>query len=173
MRFADQVAWLRNEVIPVIRAHGWYCHGYDQPSGQLAGAITYTAGLTEAGVPELAIVGLPHEPAAVMLNFLARLHLEREFVAGVRVPMPNATELEMVDAPGIIGPIARALYGRRVRFVQALWPDMAGRYPTDGGWAHDLARQVPYVDPLPGYLMPAQDGVVGVLDERAHQQLRP
>jgi hypothetical protein len=168
-RFGDAEKYLRNECLPLIRAHGWMCAGHEMPSGQLASTITYTAGLTEAGIAELAMVGLPYNNAAVLLNFLARLHLENTLREGSMVPMPNATELKLVDAPGLIGPVARALYGRRVRFLQAMWPDGRGLYPTDPGWPADLHAQPVFDVVPPGYLAPVGDGLVGALDA-VHQR---
>jgi hypothetical protein len=165
---AEAMTYLREQAIPLIRDHGWMIAGHTRSELSPGGAITYTAGLTEAGIAELAMTGLPHEPSAVLLNFLARVHLESEFSAGREVLMPNATTLRLVDAPGVIGPIARSLYGARARFLQVLWPDPQGRYPTDRGWSQELVPQPVYSEPLTEYLLPTGDGLVGILDEVEH-----
>lgn len=165
---AEAMAYLRDNAIPLIRENGWMVAGHDRSEMSPGGSITYTAGLTDAGIAELVITGLPHEPAAVLLNYLARVHLENEFAPGRAVLMPNASTLRLVDAPGVLGPIARALYGNRVRFLQVLWPDPAGRYPTDRTWSQEVVPQPVYAEPLAGYLLPLGDGLVGKLDEVEH-----
>lgn len=170
---AEQVAYLRTQCLPTIQREGWMVSGHNRTALDLGGNITYTAGLTEAGVPELAMAGLPHETAAVLLNRLARMHLAEELQPGRQVLLDGHPFL-IVDAPGVIGPVARSLYGRHVRFRQVLWPDRDGRHPTDPVWRRAThPTQTIYDQPMPAHMRPTGDGLVGVLDEIEHRSTRP
>jgi len=166
----EELRYLREVSIPLIRQHGWIVNGFNA-STSLAGNITYTAGLTEAGVAELAVAGLPHAPAGLLLNDAARVHLNSELAPGMSVPTSNGVTLRVVDAPGVIGPVSRSLYGQQVRFWQLLWPDPDGVYPDQPGWTATLhPRQPIYTDPPTGYRPPAGDGLVGLLDHLSRRQ---
>jgi hypothetical protein len=126
--------------------------------------FAYTVGLTEAGLPELVITGLPHHDlAAELLNTAARLHLADEIRAGREVTEAATVALRAVDAPGTIAGPAFALYGRRVRFVQLVWPDQGGAYPGDDGWALGDAQPL-FTEPLPPEDRPDHDGLVAAID---------
>lgn len=161
---AGELRYLRGVVIPLIRENGWIVVPFNLNTS-LAGNITYTCGLTEAGVAELAVAGLPHEAAGVLLSDAGRVHLNTELRPGMLLPTGNGVALRVVDAPGIVGTMARSLYGRQVRFWQLLWPDRDGVYPDEPGWTDSPhPRQPIYTDPPAGFEPPAGDGLVGLLD---------
>lgn len=147
----ELLAYIERVALPEVRKNGWHVHGHTIDPGRQDGNITYTVGLTEAGLPELALAGLPHDIAAVILNDCARKHLTEALRPGRSYNSAGGAYLDVVDAPGIPGPLARAMYGGRVRFLQLLW-DV-------------LADPVVYDQPLPAELLPAGDGVVGHRDE--------
>lgn len=168
-----ELRYLRQVAIPLVREHGWIVNAYNANTS-LGGNITYTAGLTEAGIAELAVAGLPHAPAGLLLNDAARVHLNSELIPGESYPTCNGVVLRVVDAPGVIGPVARSLYGRQVRFRQLLWPDTAGVYPDQPGWTETPHPYQPiYMEPPPGYRPPDGDGLVGLLDRLDHRRDSP
>ncbi|MEV0269785.1 DUF4262 domain-containing protein [Hamadaea sp. NPDC050747] len=131
----------------VIAEHGWaiqMVHGdlQDPP-------FSYTVGLTEAGLPELIILGLPTNVAGQILNKLARQSLESELDVDARYDLPNGD----ATLPYLIGSVSTAnvrrylklatvLYDRhRIRALQVIWPSKEGRFPQDPGW--DLQKVQP------------------------------
>lgn len=161
--------YIQHVAIPAVREYGWHVHGHMVSATGLGGNITYTVGLTEAGLPELAMTGLPHTTAAVILNDCARTHLRNELVVGGRYRSAAGANIHVIDGPGVIGPLARAMYGSGVRFLQLLWACPHGHYPTDPAWGDDHPRQPVYAFPLPADVLPTGRGVVGHLDEVAER----
>lgn len=160
--------YIRDVAVPSVREHGWHVHGHTLSARKLGGNITYTVGLTEAALPELAVAGLPHTAAAVILNDCARSHLRNELVAGARRVSAAGATLEVVAAPGVVGPLARAMYGARVRFLQLVWACPDGHFPGDAAWRPvDHPAQPVYDVALDAGLLPAGDGVVDRFDETA------
>ncbi len=157
--------YIRKVAVPAVREHGWHVHGHMTSATQLSGNITYTVGLTEAGLPELAMTGLPHEIAAVILNDSARQHLQAEIRPGLQFQSAGGSLLRAVDAPGVIGPLARSMYGAPVRFLQLLWACPHEHFPTEPEWLDDHPQQPVYTTPLPAELLPEGGGVVGHMDE--------
>ena len=113
----------------------------------------YTVGLTELGVPELVVFGLPSQTAGPLLNALGDrvaggLRLQEGEVIDfdqwthrvLVLPLPNAAQIlhTAVDyyesLPGRPGPAVRAW--------QLVWDDLAGRFPWE-----------PEYEP-PGWLQP-------------------
>lgn len=166
---ADQVlAYINQTVLPRIARDGWVVQAHNL-STELGGNVTYTVGLTDADLPELAIAGLPHEVAGVILNDCARTHLGVQIRAGLVYYTAGGTTVKVVDAPGVEGPLARALYGARVRFLQLLWPDPDGNFPTSPAWTpNNHPAQPVYDQALPGIAeWDGVRGVVGHMDEVA------
>lgn len=162
----DILTFINDVALPSVKEHGWHVHGHMVSATELGGNITYTVGLTEAGLPELAVTGLPHNTAAVILNDCARTHLGAEMRPGVQYFSAGGSHLLVVDAPGIVGPLARVMYGESVRFRQLLWADNVGRFPTSPAWRDGgHPRQPVYDEPLAEDLLPGSAGVVGHLDE--------
>lgn len=101
--------------------------------------LAYTTGLTERGLPELAITGLPPDLACILLNHAAQAAIDGTAVeAGsrVRAGMRRPVWFEAID---VIDPeplrLTRLLYGQEFTTVQLAWPDDAGRYPWQAGYS--------------------------------------
>jgi Domain of unknown function (DUF4262) len=172
-RRRDEIlGYIQRVAIPAVREHGWHVHGHMTSATELGGNITYTVGLTEAWLPELAMTGLPHTTAAVVLNDCARTHLRNEMVAGARYHSAAGATVHPIAAPGLVGPLARAMYGAGVRFLQLLWECPHGHVPTDPAWGDDHPRQPVYTFPIPEDVLPRGGGVVGHLDEVSARQDR-
>lgn len=150
-------------VIPVIRKHGWMVQGVFGTKTDPGPNFAYTIGLTEAGIPELVITGLPHGLATVLLNAYARRHfLVEELHAGDEVTKaPSLVPFRVVDAPGTIGGPATVLYGKHARFLQLVWPDQDGNYPGDPGWTYDGDAQPVFSTPRPD--PPTNDGMIPLM----------
>jgi hypothetical protein len=164
-RTDEILAYIHEVALPLVREHGWHVQGHCAETDGLGGNITYTVGLTEAGLPELAVSGLPHGAAATILNHCARTHLRQELGVDMRYRTGAGTNLHVIDAPGVMGPLARTMYGAAVRFRQLLWACPHGHYPNFPQWGDDHPRQPVYAIPLPSDMLPTGDGVVGHLDE--------
>jgi hypothetical protein len=165
-RRRDQIlSYVQGVVIPSVRENGWHVHGHTVNPTELGGNITYTVGLTEAALPELALAGLPHDTAAVILNDCARSHLRNQMVAGARYHSAAGATVLVIDAPGVVGPLGRTMYGAQVCFLQLLWSCPHGHYPNQDAWGEDHPRQPVYAHPLPEEFLPTGSGVVGHLDE--------
>lgn len=131
----------------VIAEHGW---AVQTVHGDLIDpSFSYTVGLTEAGLPELIIVGLPERTAGLILNQLARRALEKELDVGQKCELPNG-DGSLSYLIGSVSPanvrkylkIAAVLYDRnRIRSLQVIWPSKEGLFPGDEGWR--LARAQP------------------------------
>lgn len=108
-----------------ILAYGWMIQGVaDVNDSSGLNDQLYTVGLTDAGLPELVLCGIPRNTmaqnaATAVLNHLARQSLAQELVAGRRYPsgLDDDTPVEVVakEPVQVLG-LALALYGReRVR----------------------------------------------------------
>lgn len=134
MRYAeDRIAQMRR----LIDDHGWTVIGVF-PTGPTDGPpFSYTVGLTDRGLPELAIYGLEPRAAGGVLNVVARLAIDAgEFARGQRLDgllaggLPLAV-IEMNDTTDMTG--VRALYGAVLAAQQIVWPDPDGRMPWENG----------------------------------------
>lgn len=134
----------------IIAEHGW---AVQTVHGDLVDpSFSYTVGLTDAGLPELIIIGLPERASGLILNQLARRSLEAELVVGQRYELPNADHtLEYLIGP--VSPtnvrqrlkIAAVLYDRhRISALQVIWPSKEGLFPGDEGW--NLTRSQPTLE---------------------------
>lgn len=117
-----------------IHAQGWMVQGVASSSDASGdGDMMFTVGLTEAGLPELVIIGIPRDPAGhavavAVLNHLARLSLADELVAGGVYPAGlDEAEVTVTDRqPGKPLSLAWLMYGRdRVRHL-LIEPHQAG-----------------------------------------------
>lgn len=98
--------------------------------------MAYTVGLSDAGLPEIAMFGVPQEYAQPILNEAAR-----RLCAGslpLHAPIAGIATMPLVFKP--MRPAAaeeRLLVatGRRsdVSALQAVWPDEAGKFPWEDG----------------------------------------
>ncbi|MGJ6127207.1 DUF4262 domain-containing protein [Mycolicibacterium sp. Y3] len=121
-----------------IAANGWTVIAVFATAAQLGPSFAYTVGLSEQGLPELSVYGLPGRVAHSLLNEVARRMVgskcalqtgERiegvlvDDVALVAVAMSDARELNLV----------REIYGSVAAAVQVVWPDANGLLPWENG----------------------------------------
>jgi uncharacterized protein DUF4262 len=116
----------------LVEEYGWAVQGVEGDGVHPPWA--YTVGLTAAGLPELVVTGLDPEPAAELLNDAAR-HIR---LNGGRVPdrylqLPGSgvAGIVTVAVPDAHLEVAVALYGSKIRALQLVLPDTAGRWPWD------------------------------------------
>lgn len=131
----------------IIAEHGWAVQGVH--ATETAPPFSYTVGLTDAGLPELIIIGLPTNVAGIVLNRLAKESLTEELETGRKYDLPNGDQ----TLPYLIGTVssvnrreylkvAASLYDRhRIKALQVIWPSKEGLFPEDDGW--DLAEVQP------------------------------
>jgi hypothetical protein len=100
-----------------------------------AAEFSYTIGLTEAGLPELIVLGVRPQDASRLLHCWGDYLLDKSAVlAGETLGSgPWVLEAVEVERPEEHLLIAGDLYGRRVRALQLVWADAAGRFPWDRG----------------------------------------
>jgi hypothetical protein len=132
----------------LIAEHGWAIQGVGDTATEPP--FSYTVGMTEAGLPELVIVGLSHETGGVILNMLAKQSLAEELVVGRRYDLVNGDRVLTC----LIGQVSRANtrryllaagyhYGwHRTKALQAFWPSEHGHFPTDTGWDSDGTQPI-------------------------------
>jgi hypothetical protein len=105
-----------------------------------APAFSYTVGLSDDGLPELLVTGLPPEVAQPVLNDLA-VRLRRDGALPVSEPLADV----FAGMPAVLQevPFARCAAYVRVaadrrqgplRVLQLIWPDAAGRFPWEAGY---------------------------------------
>lgn len=127
-------------------ACGWAVTGILAQPASGSRAFAYTAGFsTTLGVPEVAIVGLPHEVACHLLNDLGKRLRSMPPDERARAIADGATMSGLL-AHGLdvsfrsLGTCAKAGYfsttaavmgHRRFEVLQMLWPDTDNKLPTD------------------------------------------
>jgi hypothetical protein len=115
----------------------------------------YTIGLTAHDQPELVIAGIPnpHVLHAILNDLAERVHRDgmrlrhgqriSDLLVGYDTVIIDGTDTSVLH-PGT----AIARYGAaRIRLRQIVWPDQAGHFPWDTGYAYP-----PHVQPLIGRL---------------------
>lgn len=121
-----------------IAAHGFVVQGVFPPVGSVhpEPPFAYTIGMTPAGLPELAISGLPAREAHVVLSLAVKLHLAQEFTVGSEVVLKELNRpLLARDGSRLCVGIGEEIYGEgALRVVQLVWASDDGEYPDDNGW---------------------------------------
>jgi hypothetical protein len=141
-----------------IAKFGWVIQGVLPRQGDKDIPFAYTVGLTEAGLPELVISGLPVGTAQSILNTAARQSLETSLRPGQALTDVASVPLRVIDAPFAEVNMARRLYpGKDVQALQLVWPDSAGAYPAEPGWS--LRDAQPIYAPVPQHSRPQATGV--------------
>lgn len=104
-----------------------------------APSFSYTVGLSDDGLPELLVLGLPAEVAQPVLNTLAA-RLRREGALRLNEPLTDVfagTTAVLHEVPlARSAPYVRVAAHRRagvLRVLQLIWPDAAGRFPWQAG----------------------------------------
>lgn len=112
----------------------------DDPPGVVP--FGYTVGLTESGLPEVAVAGVPLDLTGALLNEMAariRHDGERLRHGGRVTGLVTGHDLLVVagDPTDEVFPgAAMYRYGEdRVRLRQLVWPDPRGRFPWQSGYA--------------------------------------
>ncbi|GAC57124.1 hypothetical protein GOHSU_16_00820 [Gordonia hirsuta DSM 44140 = NBRC 16056] len=112
---------------------------------ELNPAFAYTTGLTEFSRPELVIYGLDPAQACGILNRAAQRLIDDPYLfdaprlTGIVRPPYALTSLPTMDTTEFT--VTRLLYGPDFRAVQLIWPDSAGRFPWEYGYAYSRDAQ--------------------------------
>jgi hypothetical protein len=124
----------------LIAEHGWALQGVEHTATEPP--FNYTVGLTEAGLPELILVGLSLQIGGLILNKLAKQSLTEALEVGRRYDLANGDQILTC----LIGPVSRANrraylraaayhYGQhRVSALQVFWPSEHGGFPGESEW---------------------------------------
>ena len=136
----------------IIDGHQWavqFIENEDRP-------FAYTVGLTDLGLPELLITGLPPRTSKRLLNSIAHDMVDDGTILRPAMHIDYQSEflLEVVevDHPDVHLRFAVAICGPEVRAVQLVWTDDFSRWPWDRGWSHGRRCQPVFGirSPLPG-----------------------
>jgi hypothetical protein len=126
----------------LIVEHGWVVQGVF-PVDAADVWLGYTVGMTAAGLPELVISGLGGEQLQAVLNLFAKRHVGQEIRAGDTVD--GVVNVPVRAIAGLRAPIsfARRMYGPvRADAVQLVWPDDAGLFPGEPGYAEAMRQEL-------------------------------
>lgn len=127
----------------LIDTHGWAVIGVFPTSPEDGAPFSYTAGLTDRGLPELAIYGLPPHTAGGVLNAAARHAIDHgplscgEPINGLLANGLSVVALAMDDTDDLS--TVRGLYGVVLAAQQIVWPDARNRMPWQD-WALGAAQ---------------------------------
>ena len=136
----------------IIDGHQWavqYVEDEDRP-------FAYTVGLTDLGLPELLITGLPPRTSLRLLNSVAHDMVDDGTILrpAMHIDFQSEFLLEVVtvDHPDVHLRCAVAICGPEVRALQLVWTDDFRRWPWDRGWSHGRRRQPVFGvrSPVPG-----------------------
>ena len=148
----DTDAWLDQqdaETTAMIRRHRWIVtyvgEGCTCPGCAILGdgpAFAYTVGMFGLGHPELLVFSVGTHDAGYLLNALGNRIVEGEaLMSGIGVTVDGFGTIvpEAVPNPGQIVFEANRFYDRpddsSVPVLQLTYPDAAGRFPWDAGYA--------------------------------------
>jgi len=125
--------YLKEEVRPLVRKHGWMVQAVE--SGTAQPALAYTVGLTDAGLPELVVTGLRERRSCQLLNYFAQQAVrsgppEPGEVVPAAVGWP-AFEVVPLSAPSAHLLTAVLMYGEEFRALQLVYEDEHGIWPWD------------------------------------------
>ena len=136
----------------IIDGHQWavqFIENEDRP-------FAYTVGLTDLGLPELLITGLPPRTSLRLLNSVAHDMVDDGTILrpAMHIDFQSEFLLEVVtvDHPDVHLRCAVAICGPEVRALQLVWTDDFRRWPWDRGWSHGRRRQPVFGvrSPVPG-----------------------
>ena len=127
-----------------IDAHGWAIVGVFPADAAEGAPFCYTVGLTDKGLPELAIYGLDLNTGGGILNGSAQRMIDcGELRGGERIDgeLDGGLPLAVIDM-GDTSELAavRRFYGAILAARQIVWPDPQGRMPWEG-WSCSAAAQ--------------------------------
>ncbi|HBW20243.1 MAG: DUF4262 domain-containing protein [Streptosporangiaceae bacterium] len=129
-----------DRVRTLIAEHRWAVQDVDRDRFRPASA--YTVGLTEHGLPELVVAGLPGCDATRLLNYVASHVLQTAALGpGDQIPLHSdpvivgpMIEAVEVTVPAANLPVATRLYGQDLRALQLVYADDRGHWPWDPGY---------------------------------------
>jgi hypothetical protein len=107
-------------------------------------SMSYTVGLSDSGLPEIVVFGLPSASAHAILNDAAKLLKEDKLP--LDAPISGLANLPCVCkhvlAERGVGYInaANARAGRPVNLIQLVWPDEKGHFPWQKKFDKKLRR---------------------------------
>lgn len=119
----------------LIDAHGWAVIGVFPTCAEDGPPFSYTVGLTDRGLPELAIYGLPPQTAGGVLNVAARHAVDNgelpcgQPITGLLAGGLPVVAVAMEDTDDLT--TVRGLYGVVLAAQQIVWPDSQGRMPWE------------------------------------------
>lgn len=119
----------------LIDTHGWAVIGVFPTCAEDGPPFSYTVGLTDRGLPELAIYGLPPQTAGGVLNVAARHAVDRgelpcgQPITGLLAGGLPVVAVAMEDTDDLTS--VRGLYGVVLAAQQIVWPDSQGRMPWE------------------------------------------
>ena len=109
-----------------------------------AKSFSYTVGLTDHGLPELLITGLPQQMSQQLLDHVAR-YMQRKRVpaAGDTMTLPDGwcAEFVQVSEPRTHLAMAVGVCGPQVWALQVVWLDRDGHSPWSPFFNHGGTRQ--------------------------------
>lgn len=130
-----------DELREIIADHGWAVQYVEDRSRPFA----YTVGLTDRGLPELLITGMPAQKSARMLNSIAHQIVDdgMRLRPAVHIDYQGELLLEVVEVehPDVHLKFAVRLCQNTIRAYQLVWTDDRRRWPWDRGWGHGRRRQ--------------------------------
>lgn len=135
-----------------VQRHGWHVVMVAE-GGPGEPPFAYTIGLqTTCAHPEFIIIGLPHDVSHPVLNELGRrIQSGDRFVAGDTIDElleGCKCRMDTVEALWLSEYVGQALQfydSPSVGYLQCLWPDRVGRYPSDQEFALALRFQQPWL----------------------------
>lgn len=160
--------YIRTKIMPLVERHG---HAVQAVFGDpTQPAFTYTVGLQKSIGFELLLFAAPFRVAMTVLNAIAKTAKDRK-AAGITPllpldePIPSAQlhdgsdsinvwastavvfkECDPALVDGFVN-VAEVVAGGRVKVLQVLIPDKAGRFPADADFDPGLRRAQPLLFP--------------------------
>lgn len=119
----------------LIDTHGWAVIGVFPTCAEDGPPFSYTVGLTDHLLPELAIYGLPPHTAGGVLNAAARYAVDNgelpcgQTISGLVAGGLPVVAVAMQDTDDLTS--VRGLYGVVLAAQQIVWPDARGRMPWE------------------------------------------
>lgn len=150
----DQLSLLRDlEAMVTAWGHAVVATRYPLPNG-LSVSMSYSVGLSEDGLPEFVVFGLPAPIAQDFSNCSVdwlksgRLRTDKAVAAFTNLPVVYKHALDERSVACL--ELAHLRAGRTVPTLQIVWPDPAARFPWDPGFDESLRDHQPYLFADPG-----------------------
>lgn len=109
--------------------------------------MAYTVGLTDKGLSEIVVFGLPEQSAHIVLNDSAQLAMENKLFLDVPNRLLANFPLIFKRVPPEAGVgyvnIANARAEHPVKLIQLVWPDEKGLFPWEDGFNEKFKEYQP------------------------------